>query len=95
MARKPRIHNPGAVYHVILRGNAGHPIFFDDRDRLRLYLFLQRAVEQFDCRIHALQQRSTRKFISLNPYIFPADAFKMVCSAPGASNISFVRRPIV
>ncbi|MDD2897814.1 MAG: transposase [Desulfuromonadaceae bacterium] len=53
MARKPRIHYPGAVYHVILRGNAGHPIFFDDRDRLRLYLFLQRAVEKFDCRIHA------------------------------------------
>ena len=22
MPRKPRIHNPGAVYHVILRGNA-------------------------------------------------------------------------
>lgn len=53
MARKPRIHYPGAVYHVILRGNAGHPIFFDDRDRLRLYLFLQRVVERFDCRIHA------------------------------------------
>jgi len=28
MARKPRIHFPGAVYHVILRGNAGDPIFF-------------------------------------------------------------------
>jgi hypothetical protein len=23
VARKPRIHYPGAVYHVILRGNAG------------------------------------------------------------------------
>ena len=53
MARKPRIHYPGAVYHVILRGNAGNPIFFDDSDRLRLYLFLQRAVEKFNCRIHA------------------------------------------
>ncbi len=53
MTRKPRIHYPGAVYHVILRGNAGHPIFFDDSDRVRLYFFLQRAVEKFDCRIHA------------------------------------------
>ena len=26
MARKPRIHYPGAYYHVILRGNAGDPI---------------------------------------------------------------------
>jgi putative transposase len=52
MARKPRIHYPGAVYHVILRGNAGESIFFDDRDRYRLYLILQYAVERFGCRIH-------------------------------------------
>ena len=52
MARKPRIHYPGAVYHVILRGNAGDPIFFEDRDRYRLYLILQYAVEKFGCRIH-------------------------------------------
>jgi len=52
MARKPRIQYPGAVYHVILRGNAGEPIFFSDRDRYRLYLILQYAVEKFGCRIH-------------------------------------------
>ena len=52
MARKPRIHYPGAVYHVILRGNSGAHIFFDHGDRLRLYLFLQCAVEKFACRIH-------------------------------------------
>ena len=53
MARKPRIHYPGAVYHVILRGNAGQTVFFCDRDRSRYYLFLQRAVDTFGCRIHA------------------------------------------
>jgi REP element-mobilizing transposase RayT len=53
MARKPRIHYPGAFYHVILRGNAGDPIFFDDCGRYRLYLILQYAVEKFRCRIHA------------------------------------------
>jgi len=52
MPRQPRIHFPGAVYHVILRGNAGDPIFFEDRDRYRLYLFLQQATETFRCRIH-------------------------------------------
>ena len=52
MARKPRIHYPGAVYHVILRGNAGQPIFFDDRDRYRLYLIVQFVVEKFGCRVH-------------------------------------------
>jgi REP element-mobilizing transposase RayT len=53
MPRKPRIHYPGAVYHVILRGNAGHPVYFEDLDRHRFFLFLQYAVEKFDCRIHA------------------------------------------
>lgn len=52
MSRKPRIHYAGAVYHVIIRGNAGLPIFFDDRDRYRLYLILQYIVEKFGCRIH-------------------------------------------
>ena len=53
MPRKPRLHFPGAFYHVMLRGNAGDPIFSDDRDRYRLYLILQCAVEKFHCRIHA------------------------------------------
>lgn len=53
MARKPRIHYPSAVYHVILRGNAGATIFFSDQDRYRLYLIFQYAVEKFGCRIHA------------------------------------------
>lgn len=52
MARKPRLHYPGAAYHVMLRGNAGEPIFFEDSDRYRLYLILQHAVEKFGCRIH-------------------------------------------
>jgi len=52
MPRKPRIHYSGAVYHVILRGNAGQPIFFADCDRYRFYLILQYVAEKFDCRIH-------------------------------------------
>ncbi len=52
MTRKPRLHFPGAVYHVILRGNAGTQVFFTKQDRFRLYLFLQECVERFHCRIH-------------------------------------------
>ena len=33
MARKPRIHYPGALYHVMLRGNGGADIFFENTDR--------------------------------------------------------------
>ena len=53
MSRRPRIHFPGAVYHVMVRGNAGLPVFFIDADRLRFYLFLQEAIERFECRVHA------------------------------------------
>ena len=27
MARKRRVHYPGAIYHVVLRGNGGQGIF--------------------------------------------------------------------
>src|SRR6266545_3497489 len=53
MPRKPRIHYPGAVYHIILRGNAGQDVFLDDSDRYRLYLLLQHGTELFHHRIHA------------------------------------------
>jgi REP element-mobilizing transposase RayT len=53
MARKLRIHFSGAVYHVMLRGNAGDPVFFADRDRYRFYLILQSAAETYGCRFHA------------------------------------------
>ncbi len=50
MARKPRVHFPGALYHVILRGNAGQTIFFDERDRTRFYLLLQEGTERLQVR---------------------------------------------
>lgn len=53
MARKPRVHYPGALYHAILRGNSGQTIFFDDNDRTRFYLLTQEGVERFGHRIHA------------------------------------------
>lgn len=39
MARKPRIEYPGALYHVIARGNQQQDIFFDEAD-YRRYLDL-------------------------------------------------------
>lgn len=53
MARKPRIHCPGAFYHVIIRGNARQDIFFDPRDRYRFHLLLQEGTERFGHRLHA------------------------------------------
>ena len=53
MARKPRIHFPGALYLVILRGNAQQDIFFEDADRCRFFLLIQKGLERFDHRMVA------------------------------------------
>jgi len=53
MARKPRVHYSGALYHVILRGNAGQIIFDNDEARTRFTLLAQEGVERFGHRIHA------------------------------------------
>ncbi len=37
MARPLRIEYEGAVYHVTSRGNAGKPVFNDDKDRHTLF----------------------------------------------------------
>lgn len=53
MARKPRIHYPGAVYHVILRGNGKQDIFFEDQDRYRFFLLLQEGIERYRHQVHS------------------------------------------
>ncbi len=53
MPRKPRLHVPGGLYHVTLRGNARQAIFFDDDDRIRWMRILQSGLERFEDEIHA------------------------------------------
>lgn len=52
MARQPRLHVAGGVYHVMVRGNGGQKIFFDAGDRSYLYLLLQQGLERYGHRIH-------------------------------------------
>ncbi len=44
MSRRPRIHYPGTLYHVVVRGSEQKKIFFDDVDRCRVCLFAALAV---------------------------------------------------
>ena len=53
MARKPRLHVPGGLYHVILRGNAKQDVFFDASDRGTFYALLAEGVNRFGYRVHA------------------------------------------
>src|SRR4030043_2119461 len=40
MARKPRIHFSGALYHVITRGNRRQGVFLDEKDMKKFLAFL-------------------------------------------------------
>jgi putative transposase len=46
MARKPRIHYPGAVYHAMLRGNAKQAVFQSDEDYSRFEDILAQGMDQ-------------------------------------------------
>lgn len=53
MPRKTRLHVPGGLYHVILRGNDRQPIFFCYLDYRIWMELVAEAAERFTCRIHA------------------------------------------
>ena len=53
MARPLRIEFPGALYHIISRGNARAPIFLEDRDRHLLLDVLGDVVEESAWICHA------------------------------------------
>ena len=53
MPRRPRIHAPGAFYHVTLRGNHRKPIFFRDADRELLNDIVARTLDRCRARLHA------------------------------------------
>ena len=53
MARKPRLHVPGGLYHIVLRGNARQSVFFNAADRHYFYELLAEGVTRFGYRVHA------------------------------------------
>lgn len=65
MARKPRLHVPGGLYHVIWRGNEQRDIFFDDEDRRRFYALLREGVERFGYRVHGFCLMSNHVHLAL------------------------------
>ena len=48
MARKARVHFPGALYHVMLRGNGGQEIFLSQEDRFGSTYWCKRASSAMD-----------------------------------------------
>lgn len=53
MARRPRTHFSGAVYHAMARGVNGCDIYVDDRDRTMFLEILSRIASEASCEIIA------------------------------------------
>src|SRR5438128_4115616 len=53
MARKLRVEYPGAIYHVMNRGDRREPIFRDDHDRQRFLDTLAEACGKTGWQLHA------------------------------------------
>ncbi|MEM6821842.1 MAG: transposase, partial [Verrucomicrobiota bacterium] len=53
MPRQPRIEYPGAVYHVMARGNRREPIVRDEQDRERYLETLAEVCEKTGWLVHA------------------------------------------
>lgn len=54
MARKLRVEYPGAIYHVMNRGDRREPIFVDDKDRQLFMETLGQACQKTAWQVHAL-----------------------------------------
>jgi len=81
MPRSPRYNFPGAIHHVILRGNQGRPIFYSDYDRVKCCLLIQEVMERYGHRIHgfclmsnhihlAMQQGSAKLSTAMQNFTF-------------------------
>ncbi|ABQ27057.1 transposase [Geotalea uraniireducens] len=81
MARKPRIHLPGGLYHVIFRSNGGQPVFLTEDDRYRFYLLLQEGTCRFGYRVHAFCLMTNHIHIALQAGDIPLSR--------GMHNLSF------
>ena len=53
MARKLRVEYPGAIYHVLNRGDRREPIFHDDADRKRFVETLAECCAKTGWQVHA------------------------------------------
>lgn len=77
MARPLRIQYPGAVYHVMCRGNDRREIFRSDDDRVMFLRLLSRSLNIYTIKLHA--------------YVLMQDHFHMLVETPLGNLADFMR----
>ncbi len=64
MPRELRIQYPGAMYHVLNRGDQREDIFLDDEDRQRFLTTLGETCGKTDWQVHTRASRNDMTFSS-------------------------------
>jgi REP element-mobilizing transposase RayT len=75
MPRKPRLHVPGGLYHVILRGNGRRDIFVDENDRLRWQTLIEVGLRRYQHRIHAYCWMTNHVHLAIQASDVPLSGF--------------------
>ncbi len=75
MPRQPRLHVPGGLYHVILRGNGRQALFFDAADRRRWQSLLASGIKRHGHRLHAYCWMTNHVHMMVQSHADPLSAF--------------------
>lgn len=75
MPRRPRLHVPGALYHVILRGNGRQAIFFNHLDRQRWQALLAEGIQRHGHRLHAYCWMTNHVHMAIQSHAEPLSGF--------------------
>lgn len=78
MPRRPRVHIPGAFYHVTLRGNHRQDIFFSPADRDLLNRIVAHALTRCAARLHAYCWMTNHLHLLLQPEETPLGMLVLV-----------------
>lgn len=80
MSRKPRLFYSGALYHVIVRGNAKQAIFLGDSDRLQYQKYIDEGLSDNGHRLHAYCLMSNHSHLLLQAGETPISRMMQVVS---------------
>ncbi|MCC7329968.1 MAG: transposase [Gammaproteobacteria bacterium] len=75
MPRPPRLHVPGGLYHIIMRGNGRQTIFFNDADRQYWQSLLATGIQRRGHRLHAYCWMSNHVHMMIQNHADPLAGF--------------------
>jgi putative transposase len=87
MARLPRLHVPGGVYSIVLRGNRGQPIFRSDEDRVAFGRLVGKSLARHEARAFAYCWMESRVNLAVQVDEEPVERFVRGVAGPYARRV--------